>query len=227
MRGKWRPWVAAFGLFAGTSAWAYRPYDSTDADVASERETEIELGLRAADDGAGHEQAIDAVLNIGIGQGREIVVEGQWLHSSVEDVGVFLKQVHRHGSLQDESGLSVASECGALIPTSADESGPGGECALILSHATAWVALHLNTGVTYRTDHRWSNSIALILEAPDEWRIRPGMEVLRESDESTLLLGVAGKLGEALQIDFGYRRTIDPSSYPSEWRVGITWRRER
>lgn len=97
------------------------------------------------------EHALAAVLNFGIGHERELVLEGEWdrfespsagTHSSVKDVALLLKQVHRRGSLQGQLGLSVASECGVLIPTEVKDSGLGGECALIASHSISVLSFH-------------------------------------------------------------------------------------
>src|SRR5689334_18372776 len=100
----WQFGTAACGLLlCSFSAWAYQPYDSTDADVAEQHGIEIELGWREADLETDHEDAISAVFNYGIGHGREIVLEGEWqslespttgTHASINDVALLLKQVH-------------------------------------------------------------------------------------------------------------------------------------
>jgi hypothetical protein len=222
-----------------TSAWAYRPYDSTDADVADDDEVELELGWRNSQFETDEEQAAGAVFNLGIGHEREIVFEGEWRRSespsaesdsSIGDVGLFLKQVHRRGSLQGERGMAVASECGVLIPTRSEDSGPGGECVLIASHSSSVLTFHTNASIAFETDHRWSNSIGLIVEGPESWRIRPGLELLREDSageepELSMLVGAVWNSFEGLAFDLAYRRGLEPSKEPSEWRVGITWSR--
>ncbi|HEU5137995.1 MAG TPA: hypothetical protein VFU13_22820 [Steroidobacteraceae bacterium] len=224
-------------LLCSPAAWAYRPYDSTDADVADDDEIELEVGWRDSKIESDHEQAARAVLNFGIGRDREIVVEGEWQRSpgaksesSIGDVGLFLKQVHRRGSLQGEPRMSVASECGALIPTRSEDSGLGGECALIASHSISMLSLHANASLAFETDHRWVNSIGLILEGPDSWRIRPGLELVREDAagddaEFSMLAGAIWNSADGLEFDVAYRRGLQPSGEPSEWRVGITWSR--
>lgn len=228
--------AAACLLLCVPSAWAYRPYDSTDADVAGDDEIEMELGWRDLNVDADHEQTAVGALNFGMGHRREIVLEGEWqrLESPAEsvttfgDVGLFIKQVHRRGSLQGERGMSVASECGVLIPTKSGDSGPGGECALIASHSSSVLSLHANAAIAFETDHRWANSLGLIIEGPESWRIRPGLELLRDDTEDeraqvSMLVGAVWNSADGLAFDIAYRRGLEPSREPREWRVGMTW----
>jgi len=230
--------IAAIGAaLAGAPAWAYRPYDSTDADTLEDHELEIELGWRDLTAPSDGERAVDAVFNYGIGHSREVILEGSWLrtpsanggwNSSISDVALKLKQLHRRGVLQGERGLSIASECGVLIPTSSEESGPGGECTLIASHRNSVLSFHLDAGVAYETDHRWSNAIALVVEGQESWRWKPGLELRHEhvegeSAEFSALLGLTWRASNTLALDAAYRRWLEPSSDPDEWRIGMTW----
>jgi hypothetical protein len=230
--------TAGCGIFlCVTSAWAYRPYDSTDADVADKGAIELELGWRNSRFETDEEQAAGAVFNLGIGHDREIVFEGEWRDSStadsgssIGDVGLFLKQVHRRGSLQGDRGMSVASECGVLVPTRSENSGPGGECALIASHSSSVLSFHANASIAFETDHHWANSIGLILEGPESWRVRPGLELVREDGAGekprlSILVGAVWNTIEGLTVDLAYRRGLEPSREPSEWRIGMTWSR--
>ena len=223
-------------LLSVPSAWAYRPYDSTDADVADDSEVEIEAGWREATFESDDERAAAAVFSFGMGHDREIVLEGEWQHSdsntdsSLGDVGLFLKQIHRRGSLQGEPGMSVASECGVLIPTRSADSGPGGQCALIASKSNSVLSLHLNASIAFETDHHCSNSLGLILEGPATWRVRPGLELLREDTageraELSMLIGAVWSSTEGLAFDLAYRHGLEPSGEPREWRVGMSWSR--
>jgi hypothetical protein len=205
--------------------------------VADDDELEIELGWRDSKSETEEERAARAVVNFGIGHGREIILEGEWQHSqaatgesqsSFGDGALFLKQVHRRGSLQGERGLSIASECGVLIPTSSEESGPGGECTLIASHGSSLLSLHANAAIAFETDHRWSHSFGLILEGADSWRWRPGLELRHEDAEDeragfSVLVGMVWNSAEGLAFDLAYRRGLEPSTEPREWRIGMTW----
>jgi hypothetical protein len=116
-------------------AFAYRPFDSTDADAAESGEIELELeplGYLYTPDGR-FIIAPDVVVNLGLREGYELVLEGRHRvrtrrahdepRSRVEDTGLFLKTIVRDGALQDAAGPSVALEFGALLPTVNHESG--------------------------------------------------------------------------------------------------------
>jgi hypothetical protein len=108
-------------------AWAYRPFDGTDAAVAAPGELEIELQpagrLR---EGGGNTTLVApaTVINYGLSEGWEAVLEGQGQTplsssgpTSLRSAGAFLKHVIQPGSLQDKTGPSVATEFGMLLPT--------------------------------------------------------------------------------------------------------------
>src|SRR5215467_7832442 len=109
-------------------AFAYRPFDSTDADVAGPGEFELELGplgwLRRGDDKFRVAPAV--VANFGLPWRSELVLQGERqvaldpaageASSSIVDNGLFIKTVMRVGALQDASGPSVAAEYGFLLP---------------------------------------------------------------------------------------------------------------
>jgi hypothetical protein len=220
--------VMTLAVIFASPALAYRPYDSTDADVADSGETEIEFGWRFSHRRQPPEHAGQWVLNVGLGASREIVLEGEWARSTIVDAAVLLKQVHRRGALQGEPGLSIASECGVLIPTAGTESGAGGECLLIASHGNSVLSWHVNAGIEFDTEHRWAHSVGVILEGPHTWRLRPGVEVRREAAESeepevSALAGVVWSARESMSFDLAYRRSLAPSSEQGEWRLGVTW----
>src|SRR5262249_15135793 len=56
----------------------------------------------------------------------------------------FLKHVIRPGSLQDQSGSSIAAEFGVLLPGSRGSSRVGGSIDAIVSQRWEWGAVHLN-----------------------------------------------------------------------------------
>src|ERR1700730_9812827 len=112
--------VALLTCFAVTQlsapAWAYRPFDGTDAAVAEPGEVEIELqpaGLLQQ----GSDKTLVApatVFNFGFADRWEAEFEGQGQlpislsdqSAALTDAGVFLKHVLRSGSLQNMSGPS-------------------------------------------------------------------------------------------------------------------------
>src|SRR5215813_1961911 len=107
-------WSIVLGLTAWSpSAWAYRPFDGTDAAVAAPGEVEIELqpaGPRHDDEGTTL-IAPATVFNYGFTENWEAVFEGQGEiplsasgPTSLRAAGAFLKHVIVPGSLQDKTG---------------------------------------------------------------------------------------------------------------------------
>lgn len=231
--------VAGIALQSG-DCLAYRPFDSTDASVADEGEFELEFGplgyLREGGDK--FLVAPSTVLNLGLPGDREIVLEGALLNpvdhsasgtaSVLGDTMLMLKQVHRRGSLQDGSGLSVASECGVLLPGINGNDGTGGVCYGIVSQRWEALSAHLNAGLAYTRDHNWDRSLGLILEGPDKWTVRPVMELLTERDNagadmSSALVGAIWRAREDLSFDFGVRSGRIDGEPLFEVRLGLTW----
>src|SRR5258705_9967854 len=159
-------WIASCLAAAASSAFAYRPFDSTDADVAKAGEFELELGpVGSLRDGANKYWVARAIVaNFGIKDGYELVLPGQRQQlregepdvpsTSVVNTGVFIKQVLRRGVLQDAEGPSVATEYGLLLPTLNGEHGTGFSWAGIVSQRWALATVHLNTESAYRPGHR-------------------------------------------------------------------------
>lgn len=75
------PVVLAAWLGAPIDALAYRPFDSTDAAVASPGDLELELGpLSYIRDEEGHFLIVPAVIfNLGLARDWEVVLEGKHL----------------------------------------------------------------------------------------------------------------------------------------------------
>src|SRR5262249_60815392 len=87
-------------------------------------------------------------LNFGMPKEWELVIEGQFEtplspsgSTRLAEPAVFLKHVLRPGSLQDQSGWSVATEFGVLLPDSGD-TGVGASLAGIASQRWDWGAVH-------------------------------------------------------------------------------------
>src|SRR5665213_2209087 len=108
--------LAGFPLWP-SSAFAYRPFDSTDPAVADLGDIEVEFSPASFRHEKAGETWIGPAtrLNYGFAQAWEIVLEGQAEHpsfarSALVDNELSLKTVLREGSLQDKSGLSLATE---------------------------------------------------------------------------------------------------------------------
>ena len=135
-------------------AFAYRPFDGTDAAVADLGEFEVEFqpAGRLRDDTGTSLVAPDVVLNYGMMQDWEAVVEGRLQEplspsgpTTLTAAGAFLKHVLVPGVLQDKSGPSIATEFGVLLP---DSNGPdsafGASVAGIVSQRWDWGTVHFN-----------------------------------------------------------------------------------
>jgi hypothetical protein len=232
----------AGALLAGwaASAAAYRPFDGTDAAVAGPKEFELEFGplqyLREGGDKGIIAPAF--IANFGIEGDREIVLEGKVKRlfrnpsgkqrTSLVDTALSLKQVHRRGSLQDGDGMSVASECGMLLPTIHGGSGSGLACAGIVSQRSTAGTIHLNGLVGRTRDHEWNRFVGFILEGPYTWPVRPVMEVFNERDTggsrmNSALVGAIWRSRENLSFDVGIREARTDGPHLTEVRVGFTW----
>ena len=223
-----------------TPADAYRPFDGTDAAVADEHEFELELGpLGYLREGPAKSLIVPAVVaNYGLGDDRELVLEGKVVRrigdiggearTSLVDDALSIKQVLRRGVLQDLSGVSIATECGVLLPTIHAESGTGGTCALIGSQRWSAVTMHLNGALTFTRDHHWSRFIGLITEGPADWTVRPAVEVLAENEVDgprtrSALVGLIWRASETLAFDVGARYARSDDVNVREIRAGLTW----
>lgn len=221
-------------------AFAYRPFDSTDASVAGPGEFELEFGpvgyLREGR--AKSLVAPAAIANFGISNDREIVLEGKVLtaqgdaaegpRTSLVDTALSLKQVHRRGVLQDGTGASVASECGVLLPTVHGESGTGATCAGIVSQRWSAGTVHLNGALSLTRQHNWGQFLGVIFEGPYEWRVRPVLEILAQRDNGgsrthSALVGMIWRSRENLSFDLGVRAARSNDQNIAEIRAGFTW----
>jgi len=221
-------------------ALAYRPFDSTDADVAASGEFELELGpigwLREGD--SSFRVAPAVVANLGLPWRSELVLEGQRQvaldpasgepSSSIVDTGVFVKTVLREGALQDASGPSIAAEYGLLLPEVHGESGTGASLAGIVSQRWKAGTLHLNAALAWNREHEPDVFVGAILEGPYSWPLRPVAEVFGEQASggprtSSALVGAMWRAREDLMLDLGLRFARSGDELVREVRLGLTW----
>jgi hypothetical protein len=224
-------------LAAVVPAWAYRPFDGTDAGVADEGKLEIELQPAGRiHDGSGTALIAPATrFNFGLTEGWEAVLEGQVEHplapsgpSSLRAAGAFLKTVLRPGSLQDKPGPSVATEFGVLLPDSRGASGTGASLAGIVSQRWDWGAIHLNGVATMTREHHADFFAGAIIEGPAKWTVRPVAEVFyeREFGQSETISGLVGLIWQVhddLAFDIGVRHALTNHHPVDEVRAGVTF----
>ncbi len=217
-------------------ASAYRPVDGTDAAVADAGELEIEFqpaGVRR-DGGQKTLVAPATVLNFGLPQQWELVLEGQLetpLSPSGPSVltasGAFLKHVLREGVLQDKSGPSFATEFGLLLPDSDGSNRLGASIAGIVSQRFDWGTLHLNGEAALTRDHNADVFLGAIVEGPSAWKVRPVAEVFVEDEVGVArtvsgLIGAIWQVDDKLSLDVGFREAVTAGHPVSEIRAGFT-----
>ena len=233
--------MMAFALLAQASTClAYRPFDGTDADVAKAGELEIELGplqwLRES--GKRFLQAPALVANFGLSHEHELVIEGRHEialdreagepRSALVDNGAFIKQVLRPGVLQDEPGVSIATEYGLLLPEVNGVHGTGVSVAGIVSQRWLAATIHLNAQFARTREHEPDVFLGTILEGPIAWRVRPVAELFTERPRGgpridSLLLGAIWGLRDGLSFDAGLRSARVGDEAVHELRLGLTW----
>jgi hypothetical protein len=218
-------------------AWAYRPFDGTDAAVAAPGELEIELqpAGRLREGGNTTLVAPATVFNFGLSEGWEAVFEGQSQTplspsgpTSLTAAGAFLKHVLQPGSLQDKSGPSVATEFGVLLPDSTGNSGVGASLAGIVSQRWDWGTIHLNAETALTRDHHGDVFLGSIIEGPSTWTVRPVAEFFYEnefgkSETISGLIGLIWRVRDNLSFDVGLRHALTNGHPVNEIRAGLTF----
>lgn len=222
-------------LLIPASAWAYRPFVSTDAAVADPKEVEIELGYFNLER-SGRENTIatpTVVLNYGVAKRVELVGEFRLdVSPDVEliDPALSLKGVLREGVLQDRPGPSIAVEAGLLLPSTVQgERGVGFEAGGIVSGKLAAVTWHVNGGGGLDRDGRLFGTWGVIGELPLHPKVRLVGEVNGESTRgerpnNSALLGVIWQpTSRNVFLDAAVRHGISNSAPDWAFTVGLTF----
>jgi hypothetical protein len=232
------PCLACLWLIAAvTPASAYRPFDGTDAAVAEKGKMEIEMQPAGIfKDVSGTTLIAPAArFNYGLTETWEAVLEGQIEHPlspsgpfSVTAAGAFLKGVLREGSLQEKSGVSVATEFGFLLPDSRGDSRLGASLAGIVSQRWDWGSIHLNGSAALSREHHADLFIGTIIEGPSKWTVRPVVEVFYEkefgkSETVSGLVGLIWQVREDLSFDVGVRHAVTNGHPLNEVRAGVSF----
>ncbi|MFS2136250.1 hypothetical protein [Duganella sp. Dugasp56] len=223
-------------------AQAMRPFEGTDAAVAEPGVFELELGpLGYVRAGSQSSLVAPAVVgNFGFGDDFEFVIEGRTsrllgtpeegsYRTSIGDTAMSIKHVLRKGSMQEGgSGVSIAMECGVLLPEYHGTSGTGGTCAAIASQKFEDVTIHLNTALTRTREKTNTRFLGVILEGSEELAVRPIMEVFAERENNgghtnSVLVGAIWKHSEDLAFDVGLRHARADGININEVRMGLTW----
>jgi hypothetical protein len=228
--------VLAIGLAAWPAA-AYRPFDGTDAAVADPKDVEIEFqpaGLLRE----GRQNTLVAPaarFNYGFAERWEVVVEGQ-IETPVSPTGsssltatdVMLKYVVRPGSLQDQSGPSIAMEFGPLLPGINADPGFGLSWTGIVSQRWDWGTIHFNVETNLTRDQHAEAFLSVILEGPATWKVRPVMEmysdkIWTQTETLSALVGAIWQVRDNLSFDAAVRHAIVNGQSVNEIRAGFTF----
>jgi hypothetical protein len=224
-------------VFSTWPAFAYRPFDGTDAAVADVNEVEVEL-QPLGEQWGGSQTALIApgvVFNYGFAEHWEFVAQGQLETplspssvSSLAATGAFLKYVVKPGVLQDQTGLSIATEFGPLLPEVNGDRGTGYSWAGIVSQQWDWGAVHLNVEANLTRDQQGEAVLDAIVEGPAKWKVRPVVEVFydkvwRQTETWSGLAGAIWQLRDNLSFDAGFRYAIVNGRPVNEIRAGLTF----
>jgi hypothetical protein len=228
--------ATAITVFAAP-ALAYRPFDGTDAAVANLNEVEIEFqpfGWQRDD------QQKTLIMpgvrfNWGFADRWEFVAEGQFERplspsgpSSFSATGMFLKYVVKPGVLQDQAGLSIATEFGPLLPEINGDRGTGFSWAGIVSQRGDWGAVHLNIEANMTRDQQAEAFLGAIVEGPAKWTVRPVFEVFydkvwRDAETWSGLAGAIWQVRDNLSFDAAFRHATVNGHPVEEIRAGLTF----
>lgn len=219
-------------------AYAYRPFDSTDAAVVERGELELECGpFGYVVDADGRFLVVpSAILNFGVAEGWEIVIEGRNFllvqpdgagrRVTLRDTALSLKGLLRQGSLQERRGPSVAMEVGLLLPGVGIDPGVGASFAGIVSQRWSAVTVHVNGELLVTNDHSLGAVAGGIVEGPSRWAIRPVAEVTLEQEAGQTVSGLIGAIWQVrhnLSLDVGWRVERSEGTDAREFRAGFTW----
>jgi hypothetical protein len=227
---------------AGT-AYAYRPFDGTDADVAELGDFELELGpVHYYAQGPAHSLIAPAtVLNLGYAPGWELVIDFQNFvgldappgqpRDQLLDTDILTKAVIVKGCLQEAGPWpSVAAEFGPLLPNVNGENGFGASFDLIVSQRWRGITVHLNNWFELtRGDLHLDWFEGAIVEGDVEATVRPVSEWFVEHEFVAGVTSFSGLVGaiwrarEGLDLDAGIREASIGGERATEIRLGLTW----
>ena len=219
-------------------AYAYRPFNLTDAAVAARGEMEVECGpVGYVVDADGRFLVVPSlILNFGVTEGWEVVIEGRNFlllqpmsadrRDTLRETALSLKGVVRQGSLQNHSGPSVGLEVGVLFPGIGTDPEVGGSVGGVVSQRWTAMTVHANGTLLITHEHTLGAVAGAIIEGPSRWAVRPVAEAVVEQDAGRTISGVVGGIWQvrhALALDVGWRIARADGATLREFRAGFTW----
>jgi hypothetical protein len=226
--------VGLCSVLHATSAFAYRPFDGTDAAVADVGEVEVELQpIGSTHAGSTTKPVSDGVLNFGFAERWELVLQAT-AQAPLEGGGplsvpdaAFLKYVVVPGVLQDKKGPSMAMEFGPLLPD-VGGSGVGFSWSGIVSQRWDWGTVHFNIETNFTQDQHGELFFDAIIEGPSKWKVRPVFEiysdsVINVSQSYSALAGAIWQVNDKLAFDVAFRYALVDGRPVNELRAGATF----
>jgi hypothetical protein len=232
--------VATVALTAAPHAFAYRPFDGTDAAVAEVGEFEAELGsaYTRIEDGQATLALPTTVLNLGLSRHVEAVVDVKPLLAlgsvsagerfELADTDLLVKWVFVPGSLQGQRGPSVALETGPLLPEFHGDAGFGYQASVIVSQRWQALMAHVNALAALSRTGALAAAGSVILEGLPASRVRPVTELLLGGTRGhgvtySALEGAIWTLSDVFALDAAGRVAREEHRAVFEARIGFTW----
>ena len=223
-------------LWPGPAA-AYRPFNGTDAAVADPNEMEIEFQPVGTLTQGSDKSLVGpwTVVNYGFKDRWEAVLEGKGIAPlspsgpfEITEPAFSLKHVLRPGSLQDQTGPSIATEFGVLLPEVNGDRGVGASVASIVSQRWDWGTVHLNAALSLTREHNGDVFTSVIIEGPSKWTVRPVAEFFYEDEANrghtiSGLLGLIWQVRDTLSFDVAVRHALTNGRPVDEIRLGTTF----
>ena len=180
--------------------------------------------------------APEVVFNYGFADRWEVVLQGQVRDAAVSGggpaslaaTGAFLKYVIQPGVLQGQSGISIATEFGPLLPGINADPGVGFSWAGIVSQRWDWGTAHFNVEANLTRDQHGEAFLDVILEGPSTWKVRPVLElfydkVWTQTETRSALVGAIWQVENDLSLDAAFRYALVNGHPVNEIRAGLTF----
>jgi hypothetical protein len=191
--------LLAAGSIYWSSAFAFPPYRSTDADTAEPGTIELRAGLFEIERQHGHDKVTTPLLrmNLGLPGHAEIKTELEYVprNDRLGDAAIGAKWVPIGGT------PAIGIETLALLPVRENDQGVGFEGQLLATLEGRDAAIHVNGGGFYdprpvSTEAGWRGSVLVELLLD---RFRPGLEAFAKQEFGK---SVDGRLGLGAIVDF-------------------------
>lgn len=223
-------------LYPSALVFAGRPFDGTDPGVVDRGMIEFKLGAfdyRRESNGVNW-YAPKIGFNLGIAENWEFIVEGEWERARSagnmagdDALAIGLKHVLREGSLQGNSGFSVATEL-TLERLPGRSADTGVTVAGIIGNQWDWGALYFNMAAERNPERDEEIFLSVIWEGSSSGSMRPVAELsfaqdFHQSEAMGGLLGLIYEPKAGIAIDFAVRRSLGDEGSDTEIRLGATF----